>query len=393
MLISISLILILGMFAGWTCKKIKLPSLFGMLLVGILIGPHLLNLIDDSILDISSTIRKIALIIILLRAGLKLSVSDLKKAGRPALMMCCIPAVFEILGMLLLAPKILGLSLLESAILGSVIAAVSPAVIVPKMINLIDNEYGTDKSIPQMILAGASVDDVFVIVLFSTFTGLASGEKVDVMSFINIPISIVVGIIVGLIAGFILSIFFNKFEPGKIVKMLIILCLSFIMVTFEDRYSEIVPFASLIAIMSMGLMIREQNPDRAKTLSGGFDSLWIPAEVFLFVLVGASVAVESALLAGPAILLLLLGTIIFRMLGVFICMLGSKLNTKERFFCMLAYTPKATVQAAIGALPLEYGLACGNIVLTVSVIAILLTAPLGAFAIDLTYKRLLNKTC
>lgn len=391
MLISIALILILGMAAGWVCKKIKLPGLIGMLIVGIIIGPHLLNLIDQSILDISASIRRIALIIILIRAGLKLSASDLAKAGRPAILLCFVPACLEIIGMLLLAPRLLGLSLLEAAILGSVIAAVSPAVIVPKMINLIDNKYGTNKGIPQMILAGASVDDVFVIVLFYTFTGLASGKSVNIMSFVNIPISILIGIAIGLLCGYLLHVFFKFFESGRTVKVLIIISVCFILVSAEDKYSSIIPFSSLIAVMSLGLMLKKQNQPLVDQLSSRFDRVWIPAEVFLFVLVGASVQIESALSAGPATIILLLGVMLFRMLGVFICTLASSLNIKERCFCMLAYTPKATVQAAIGALPLQYGLSCGNTVLTVSVIAILLTAPLGAFAIDLCYKKLLSK--
>ena len=391
MLISIALILILGMAAGWVCKKIKLPGLIGMLIVGIIIGPHLLNLIDQSILDISASIRRIALIIILIRAGLKLSASDLAKAGRPAILLCFVPACLEIIGMLLLAPRLLGLSLLEAAILGSVIAAVSPAVIVPKMINLIDNKYGTNKGIPQMILAGASVDDVFVIVLFYTFTGLASGKSVNIMSFVNIPISILIGIAIGLLCGYLLHVFFKFFESGRTVKVLIIISVCFILVSAEDKYSSIIPFSSLIAVMSLGLMLKKKNQPLVDQLSSRFDRVWIPAEVFLFVLVGASVQIESALSAGPATIILLLGVMLFRMLGVFICTLASSLNIKERCFCMLAYTPKATVQAAIGALPLQYGLSCGNTVLTVSVIAILLTAPLGAFAIDLCYKKLLSK--
>lgn len=391
MLISVALILILGMAAGWVCKKIKLPGLIGMLIVGIIIGPHLLNLIDQSILDISASIRRIALIIILIRAGLKLSASDLAKAGRPAILLCFVPACLEIIGMLLLAPRLLGLSLLEAAILGSVIAAVSPAVIVPKMINLIDNKYGTNKGIPQMILAGASVDDVFVIVLFYTFTGLASGKSVNIMSFVNIPISILIGIAIGLLCGYLLHVFFKFFESGRTVKVLIIISVCFILVSAEDKYSSIIPFSSLIAVMSLGLMLKKKNQPLVDQLSSRFDRVWIPAEVFLFVLVGASVQIESALSAGPATIILLLGVMLFRMLGVFICTLASSLNIKERCFCMLAYTPKATVQAAIGALPLQYGLSCGNTVLTVSVIAILLTAPLGAFAIDLCYKKLLSK--
>ncbi|MGN0386469.1 MAG: cation:proton antiporter [Lachnospiraceae bacterium] len=390
MLISITYILLSGLILGWVCKKIKFPSLFGMILAGILIGPHVLNLIDESILNISAQIRKIALIIILLRAGLKLSLDDLKKVGRPAVLMCFLPATLELLGMILLAPKLLGISLLDAAILGAVVGAVSPAVIVPKMIKLMDEGYGTTKGIPQMILAGASVDDVFVIVLFTTFTGLAQGETVDVMSFVNIPVSIVIGVLAGLAIGYGLFLFFEKVRVRDVVKVLILLSFSFIMVTIEDKFSGIIPFASLIGIMSLGIMIKAKKQSLAVELSQKYDTLWVGAEIFLFVLVGASVAVDSALSAGPSAILLLFGVLVFRMFGVFLCLIGTNFTKKEKAFCMLAYTPKATVQAAIGGIPLAIGLSCGNTVLTVSVIAILLTAPLGAFAIDITYRRWLS---
>ena len=390
MLISIMYILLSGLILGWICKKIKLPSLFGMILAGILIGPHVLNLIDESILNISAQIRKIALIIILLRAGLKLSLNDLKKVGRPAVLMCFLPATLELLGMILLAPKLLGISLLDAAILGAVVGAVSPAVIVPKMIKLMDEGYGTKKGIPQMILAGASVDDVFVIVLFTTFTGLAQGETVDVMSFVNIPVSIVIGVLAGLAIGYGLFLFFEKVRVRAVVKVLILLSFSFIMVTIEDKFSGIIPFASLIGIMSLGIMIKAKKQSLAVELSQKYDTLWVGAEIFLFVLVGASVAVDSALKAGPSAILLLFMVLAFRMFGVLLCLIGTGFTKKEKAFCMLAYTPKATVQAAIGGIPLAMGLSCGNTVLTVSVIAILLTAPLGAFAIDITYRRWLS---
>ncbi len=391
MLISISYILIAGMVLGWICKKVKFPALFGMIVAGIVLGPHVLNLIDTGILDISADIRRIALIIILIRAGLKLSVEDLKKVGRPAILMCFLPACVEMIGMIILAPILLGMSLLDAAILGAVIGAVSPAVIVPKMIKLIDEGYGTGKGIPQMILAGASVDDVFVIVMFTTFTGLAQGKEVSWISFVNIPVSIVTGILAGLICGFLLSLFFSKVHVRDTVKMAVILCISFALVTVEDKFGSIVPFAALIGIMALGLEIRRKKQEVSVRLSARFDKLWVVAEVFLFVLVGASVNIESAMDTGIKGIVLVLLVLVFRMLGVFVCQLGTALNAKERFFCMLAYTPKATVQAAIGGLPLAMGLGCGEIVLTVSVIAILLTAPLGAFSIDLTYKRFLLK--
>lgn len=395
MLVSIALILVLGLSAGWICKKIRFPALFGMILAGIIIGPYCFNLIDSSILNISSELRKIALIIILLRAGLKLSTADLKKAGRPAILMCFLPATIEILGMILLAPIFLGLSRLDAAILGSVIAAVSPAVIVPKMIKLIDERRGTAKAIPQMILAGASVDDVFVIVMFTTFTSIAQGgtltQSGSLWKILGIPLSIVTGIGAGALCGWLLSIFWKKVHQRDTTKIILLLAISFALVTLEDKISDIIPFASLISVMTMGLTVRMKKIEVAFRLSAKLDKLWVPAELFLFVLVGASVAINSALDAGVSAIIVLLLVLLFRMTGVILCMAGTSLNFKERIFCMLAYTPKATVQAAIGGLPLAMGLGCGEIVLTVSVIAILITAPLGAFAIDMTYKHCLEQ--
>ncbi len=391
MLISIAIIVFFGLILGYLCKKVRFPALFGMIIAGIIIGPHVLGLIDDSILNISAEIRKIALIIILIRAGLKLSFDDLRKVGRPAVLMCFLPATLEVAGMIIIAPMLLGITYLEAAILGAVIAAVSPAVIVPRMIRLIDEGYGTDKGIPQMILAGASVDDVFVIVLFTTFTSLAQGESVSIRSFVDIPISIVIGIAVGLLTGYILVRYFKIFHMRDSVKVLIILGISFVMTFIEDRWGSIIPFASLIAVMALGTMIKRENQSLAARLSGKYDKLWVGAEIFLFVLVGASVEIGSLRSAGVSAAILILLVLIFRMVGVFLCMIGTRLSAREKIFCMLAYTPKATVQAAIGGLPLAMGLACGNTVLTVSVVAILVTAPLGAFAIDLTYRRFLTR--
>ena len=360
-----------------------------MIIAGIIIGPYALNLIDQSVLDVSSDIRRIALIVILIRAGLKLDLSDLKKVGRPAVLMCFVPACFEIVGMVVLAPILLNISFLDAAIMGAVIGAVSPAVIVPRMIKLIDEEYGTDKGIPQMILAGASVDDVFVIVMFTTFTGLAQGGEVSIMRFLNIPVSIVTGIIVGLIAGFLFVKWFLKINIRATVKAIIVLSVSFALWAFEDSF-KMVPFASLIAIMAIGIGIKKWGSHYAKELSGKYDKMWAVAEIFLFVLVGASVAIDSAVSAGVSAIILVLGVLVFRMVGVFVCILGTKLSMKEKLFCMIAYTPKATVQAAIGGLPLAMGLPCGQMVLTVSVIAILFTAPLGAFGIELTYQKFLK---
>ena len=389
MLMSLCVIMLSGLFLGWICKKIHFPSLFGMIIAGIIIGPYALNLIDQSVLDVSSDIRRIALIVILIRAGLKLDLSDLKKVGRPAVLMCFVPACFEIIGMVVLAPMLLKISVLDAAIMGAVIGAVSPAVIVPRMIKLIDEGYGTDKGIPQMILAGASVDDVFVIVMFTTFTGLAQGGEVSILRFVNIPVSIVTGIIVGLIAGFLFVKWFAKINIRATVKAIIVLSVSFALSTFEDSF-KMIPFASLIAIMAIGIGIKKWGSHYAKELSGKYDKMWAVAEIFLFVLVGASVAIDSAVSAGVSAIILVLGVLVFRMVGVFVCILGTKLSMKEKLFCMIAYTPKATVQAAIGGLPLAMGLPCGQMVLTVSVIAILLTAPLGAFGIDLTYQKLLK---
>lgn len=389
MLMSLCVIMLSGLLLGWICKKIRFPSLFGMIIAGIIIGPYALNLIDQSVLDVSSDIRRIALIVILIRAGLKLDLSDLKKVGRPAVLMCFVPACFEIVGMVVLAPILLNISFLDAAIMGAVIGAVSPAVIVPRMIKLIDEGYGTDKGIPQMILAGASVDDVFVIVMFTTFTGLAQGGEVSILRFLNIPVSIVTGIIVGLIAGFLFVKWFSKINIRATVKAIIVLSVSFALWAFEDSF-KMVPFASLIAIMAIGIGIKKWGSHYAKELSGKYDKMWAVAEIFLFVLVGASVAIDSAVSAGVSAIILVLGVLVFRMVGVFVCILGTKLSMKEKLFCMIAYTPKATVQAAIGGLPLAMGLPCGQIVLTVSVIAILLTAPLGAFGIDLTYQKLLK---
>ncbi|MGN0350307.1 MAG: cation:proton antiporter [Roseburia sp.] len=389
MLFSIACILLVGMGAGWLCSKIKLPSLLGMILTGILLGPYVLNVIDSSILGISADLRKIALIIILTRAGLTLNLEDLKKVGRPAVLMCFLPATFEIVGMILLAPPLLGISTLEAAIMGAVVAAVSPAVIVPKMIKLIEEGYGTAKGIPQLILAGASVDDVFVIVLFSAFTGLVQGNGVSVMSFVNIPISICLGIAAGLMVGFLLAKFFEKVHIRDTAKVIIFLSVSFLLVTLEDHMNCAITFSSLIAIMFVGISLQRNRKQVAERLSVKFNKLWVGAEIMLFVLVGATVDIHYITVAGISAMVLVLGVLLFRMAGVFFCLLGTNLNTKERVFCMFAYLPKATVQAAIGGVPLALGLSCGNIVLAVAVLAILVTAPLGAFLIEKTYRKFL----
>ena len=391
MLLSISLILILGMFMGWICQKIKLPSLLGMLITGIVLGPYVLNLLDDSILGISAELRKIALIIILTRAGLGLDLSGLKKIGRPAVLMCFVPASFELIGMILLAPKLMGLTVLEAAIMGAVLAAVSPAVVVPRMVKLMDEGYGVNEGSPQLILAGASVDDVYVIVLFSTFVGMMQGEGASILKFVNIPISIFLGIAIGLLIGVLLAYFFKKMHIRDTSKVLIILSISFLLVVMEDKLSTPITFSALIAIMFIGIGLQKKRETVAKRLSVKYGKLWVAAEVFLFVLVGATVNIGYLGKVGVKALIVIIGALVFRMFGVFVCLLGTSLKRKERLFTMLAYTPKATVQAAIGGIPLALGFTCGDLVLTVAVLAIVLTAPLGAFAIDLSYKKLLNR--
>lgn len=391
MLLSIALIFLCGMLLGSIFERLRLPRLLGMLLTGIVLGPHVLNLLDDSILLISADLRQIALIIILTRAGLNLDLEDLKKVGRPAVLMCFVPAAFEIAGMLLLAPKLLGISLIEAAVLGTVIAAVSPAVVVPKMLKLMDEGYGTDKSIPQLILAGASVDDVFVIVLFTSFTGLAKSGTFVAADLIKIPTSIVLGIAGGILCGLAFGELFKRVHMRDSAKVVLILSVSFLLVTLEHSITGVVGFSGLLAVMSMGIALQRKRHEVSVRLSVKFSKLWVAAELWLFVLVGAAVDIEYAFASGLSVVLLIFGVLIFRMAGVFVSLLKTQLNGRERLFCMLAYTPKATVQAAIGSVPLAMGLKCGDIVLTAAVVAILITAPLGAFAIDMTYKKLLKK--
>ena len=390
MLTSIALILLTGLLLGSIFSKMKLPSLLGMMIAGIILSPHALNLIDESILNISADLRQIALVIILTRAGLSLDLSDLKKVGRPAVLMSFVPACVEILGAVLLAPRLLHVSVLEAAIIGSVIAAVSPAVIVPWMIRLIEEGYGKKNSIPQLILAGASVDDVFVIIVFTAFMALASTGKISAGRFLQIPVSILLGIAVGIVVGMVLVLFFQRFHMRDSVKLLIILSVSFLLIELQNQLEGIVPISGLLAIMSVGIVIRQKYDVLAVRLSGKYNKLWVAAEVFLFVLVGATVDLKYAVSAGAGAILLVAGALCFRMLGVAISLIRTKLTKKERVFCMLAYTPKATVQAAIGAIPLTMGLPCGQIVLTVAVLSILITAPFGAICVDNLYKKLLS---
>ena len=390
MLLSISLILLVGMSMGWICRKLRLPGLVGMLVTGIVLGPFALDLLDPDVLNISADLRKIALIIILTRAGLGLDVSGLKKLGRPALLMCFVPATFELLGVLALAPRLLGLTMLESAILGTVLAAVSPAVVVPRMVRLMDEGYGVKEGIPQLVLAGASVDDVYVIVLFSTFTGMMQGEGISVLRFVNIPVSIVFGIGIGLLAGFLLAAFFKKARIRDTSKVLIVLSVSFLLAAIEDSLKTPITFSALIAILFIGIGLQKKSGQTAQRLSEKYGKLWVAAEVFLFVLVGATLNIRYFGRVGIPAVILILGALLFRMLGVFLCLAKTPLKKKEKLFAMIAYTPKATVQAAIGGIPLALGFACGDTVLTVAVLAIVITAPLGAFAIDWSYKKLLH---
>ena len=394
MLLSLALIFLCGMLLGKIFSLLKLPSLLGLIITGIILGPYCLNLLDSSILSISADLRELALIIMLTRAGLNLDIEDLKKVGRPAILMCFVPASFEIIGMVLIAPRLFNITLFEAALMGSVVAAVSPAVLVPKMLKLIDERYGTNKSIPQLLMAGASVDDIFVIVLFASFTSLVKGGSVSALDFLKIPTSIIFGLLIGVITALILTKFFTRFHIRDSAKVVIILSISFILVTIENSISKffngIIGFSGLLAVMSVGAFLKAKKQELSKRLSLKYSKLWVAAEIMLFVLVGATVNIKYALNTGFTGILLIFAVLIFRMLGVLISLIKTNLNKKERIFSMIAYCPKATVQAAIGSIPLSLGFASGEIILTIAVLAILITAPLGSFAIELFYKRLLE---
>lgn len=391
MLTSLALIFLLGLILGTIFNKLKLPSLLGMIITGMILGPYAFDILDSSMLEISADLRQLALIIILTRAGLSLDINDLKKVGRPAILMCFLPACFEIVGVVLIAQKVLGISILEAAIMGSVLAAVSPAVLIPRMLKIMEEGYGKERSVPQLIMAGASVDDVFVIVLFTTFTSLAIGKDFTPLSLLQIPVSVLLGIIIGTLLGIVLTRFFKKFHMRDSVKVIIILSLSVLLIELENVLNGIIPISGLLGIMSMGVIIYKRYSILANRLSAKYNKLWVAAEILLFVLVGATVDLNYAIEAGLYSIIIVLGALLFRMLGVYICLLKTQLSKKERVFCMLAYTPKATVQAAIGAIPLSMGLAGGQQVLTVAVLSILLTAPFGAVCIDYLYPKLLNR--
>lgn len=389
MLFSLALIFLMGMVLGEVFERFKLPRLLGMLMTGILLGPSVLNVLDQTLLGISADLRQISLIIILARAGLNLDITDLKKVGRPAVLLCFLPAAFEILGMILIAPKLLGLTLIDAAIMGTVVAAVSPAVVVPRMLKLMEEGYGKEKRIPQMIMAGASVDDVFVIILFTAFTGLAQGHNITALQFLKIPTSILFGLLAGAFLGWGLTLFFTKFHIRDSGKVVILLSFSFLLVTLEKYFTSFIGFSGLLAVMALGGVIQQKKQDLSTRLSLKFSKLWVAAELLLFVLVGSAVNVEYALKAGPEAVLLVCCVLVFRITGVLLSVLKTKLNQKERLFTVFSYMPKATVQAAIGGIPLAMGLPAGEIILTVAVVSILITAPIGAILIDSYYKRAL----
>lgn len=397
MLASLSLIFLVGLAMGAICQKLKMPRIIGMLVTGIVLGPYVLDFLDPSILSISSELRKLALIIILLKAGLSLDLKDLKKAGRPAILMSFVPATCEIAGYILFAPLLLGINRIEAAVMGAVLGAVSPAVVIPRMVMLMEEKYGTKKAIPQMIMAGASCDDIFVIVLFTTFLSMAQGGSADIINFVNIPVSIVLGILLGAVTGYGLYLFFETSYAHKhcvrnSTKVIIVLGFSMLLVSVEGWLEGKVSVSGLIAVVSMACVIKiKSTAFVSKRLSEKFGKLWIAAEVVLFVLVGAAVDIRYTLSAGIAAVFMIFIALIFRTAGVLICTIKTKLNMKERIFCVIAYLPKATVQAAIGSVPLAAGLACGKIILSVAVLAIIITAPLGALGIDNTYKKLLEK--
>ena len=397
MILSLSLIFLVGLSMASICEKIKLPRIIGMLFTGVLLGPFVLDVLDPSILGISAELRQIALVIILIKAGLSLQIEDLKKVGRPAVLLSFLPALFEIGAFVWLAPMILHCTRLEGAIVGAVLGAVSPAVVVPKMVMLTEKKYGTEKKIPQMILAGASLDDVFVIVLFSTFLNMAQGEKADVRAFLNVPISIVLGILGGALVGLLLALFFEwrykqKNHIRNSTKVILVLGMAFLFLAVESFLEPYVAFSGLLAVMSMACLLGRKSPKGVSLrLSQKFGKLWLAAEVILFVMVGAAVDIRYTLGASLGALLMLCIGLLFRSLGVYLCLAKTGLTAKEKLFCILSYLPKATVQAAIGGVPLSLGLPCGKLVLSIAVLSILVTAPLGAFLMDVTYPKLLTK--
>lgn len=390
MLTSIAIILLMGLLLGKIFNVFKLPSLLGYILTGVIISPYALNIVDESLLNIASQIRQIALVVILTRAGLSLNIKELKKVGRPAILMCFLPACFEILSVIIIGPVLFGITRVEAAIVGSVIAAVSPAVIVPRMIKLIEERYGQEHAIPQLILAGASVDDVFVIVIFTAMTALEAAGDFSLISFTKIPISILTGIFVGGVVGYGLVLFFKRKHIRDTTKVLILISISFLLLELENKINDIIPMSGLLAIMSLGVVVKNKYEALAIRIQIKYNKLWLGAEIMLFVLVGVTVNLKYVMDAGILTIILILFALASRMIGVFVCLIKTNLSFKEKFFCMIAYTPKATVQAGIGAVPLAMGLNCGQIVLTIAVMSIIITAPFGAIAIDNLYAKLLR---
>lgn len=397
MLTSLALIFLVGLSLAALCQQLRLPRIIGMLFTGILLGPHLLNLLDPSILSISSDLRQMALIIILIKAGLSLNLADLKRVGRPAVLLCFLPATFEILAFWLLAPVLLGITRVEAAVMGAVLGAVSPAIVVPRMVQLMENGYGTAKGIPQMILAGASCDDIYVIVLFTTFTGVAQGGTANLWTLASVPVSILLGVLLGAVVGAALSRFFetayaHRHYVRNSMKVILVLGISFLLIAVENTLKGRVPVSGLLAVVSMACVLHLKSTEFvSRRLAEKFGKLWLAAEVILFVLVGAAVDIRYTLEAGPMAVVMILLALAFRTLGVQLCVLGTSLTWRERLFCGIAYLPKATVQAAIGSVPLSLGLPCGKLVLSVAVLAILITAPLGALGIDQSFSRCLER--
>lgn len=387
MLLSIGLIIIVGLFMGWIFSKIHLPRIIGMLLGGIILGPQLLNLLDPVVMDVSGDLRKIALIIIITKAGLSLNLSDLKRIGRPAVLLCFIPATFELLAFMIFAPAIMGVTLLQAAILGAVMGAVSPAVTVPRLTKMIDDGYGVKKGIPQMLIAGASADDIYVIVLFSTLVGLEAGGTLNALSFLRIPMEIILGAVSGGLIGIVLSFYFKKVHIRDSLKITIIMAINMLLYWLEG----IAPVSGLLAVMAMGIAVNMKLPEVSKRLSFKFSKLWVAAEIFLFVLVGSTVNISYVTEAGIGMIIMLFIGLLFREAGTYLSILGTGLNAKEKIFCLISQLPKATVQAAIGGVPLAMGLGCGNVVLTMAVISIVITAPLGAIGMDATVHKYISK--
>lgn len=389
MLVNLAIIMLTGLMGGKIFSKIKIAPLLGMLLAGILISPNLLGLVRGDISNLSKDLRQIALVVILTRAGLSLSFERLREVGLSAVLMTFLPASFEIVAITFLANKIFNLPYLDSAILGAVLGAVSPAIVVPRMLKLIKEGYGEEKKIAEIILAGSSIDDVYTIVFFTVFINLKLGGEFSIGSFLNIPISIITGILFGILMGYLLDIFYSKIKLNKIYQAIVLMGVSFLILGLETYAKNLFAFSGLVAIIAMAMTIKKLNEQVTECMLEVYGSLWELFEILLFVLVGITVDLS---IIGKEIfpaLILITGGLIIRMFGVYFALLPSNLNKKEKIFSGFAYLPKATVQAAIGPVALSYGIGSGKLILAISVIAILYTAPLGAILTDKTYKKLL----